>query len=73
MKMAQLNALTLELSISIDLEVNDTNVISLLIFERRRVIQRFAVELSPHNPEPKHTPDSFFYLYHAYRRGATQK
>ena len=25
-------------------------------------IRRFTVELSPNNPEPKHTPDSFFFI-----------
>ena len=38
-----------------------------------RFFQWLSSILSPNNPEPKHTPDLFFYLYHAYRRGATQK
>ena len=41
MNMAKLNALTLALSISTDLEANDTNAISLFIFERRRVINQW--------------------------------
>ena len=40
-----------------------TEVYSIIVCTTLRcpIIRRFTVELSPNNPEPKHTPDSFVF------------